>query len=104
MEFTARHTHFPGLFKSPLFYWLGVVRPGGFELPAFWFVARRSIQLSYGRTVFFPYHYKQLTQNFQRHEFRCNSVHSVQLNEFEPEVQTQSPFVLRPFCGTSHRL
>src|SRR4029077_21279710 len=36
----------------------------------------------------FPYHYKQLTQNFQRHEFRCNSVHSVQLNEFEPEVQT----------------
>jgi hypothetical protein len=28
-----------------------VVRPERFELPAFWFVARRSIQLSYGRTV-----------------------------------------------------
>ena len=35
----ARHTQFPVLFKSPLFYWLEVVRPGGFELPAFWFVA-----------------------------------------------------------------
>ena len=29
-----------------------MVRPERFELPAFWFVARRSIQLSYGRTVF----------------------------------------------------
>jgi hypothetical protein len=29
-----------------------VVRPERFELPAFWFVARRSIQLSYGRTIF----------------------------------------------------
>src|ERR1019366_1538759 len=27
------------------------MRPERFELPAFWFVARRSIQLSYGRTV-----------------------------------------------------
>jgi hypothetical protein len=36
---TARHTHLPVLFKSSLFYWLEVVRPGGFELPAFWFVA-----------------------------------------------------------------
>ena len=31
------------------------MRPDRFELPAFWFVARRSIQLSYGRnTVSIP--------------------------------------------------
>ena len=33
-----------------------MVRLERFELPAFWFVARRSIQLSYGRTVLKYYH------------------------------------------------
>src|SRR5579863_8181521 len=31
-----------------------MVRPERFELPAFWFVARRSIQLSYGRNSLLP--------------------------------------------------
>jgi hypothetical protein len=30
-------------------YWFRVVRAERFELPTFWFVARRSIQLSYAR-------------------------------------------------------
>jgi hypothetical protein len=33
-----------------------MVRPEGLELSTFWFVARRSIQLSYGRTVVKFYH------------------------------------------------
>ena len=36
--------------KSETKYIEEMVRPERFELPAFWFVARRSIQLSYGRT------------------------------------------------------
>jgi len=41
-EGAARHAHFPVLCKSFLFYCLEVVRPGGFELPAFWFVGKQS--------------------------------------------------------------
>ena len=34
-------------FVEPLF--ISLARPERFELPTFWFVARHSIQLSYGR-------------------------------------------------------
>jgi hypothetical protein len=35
------------------------MRPERFELPTFWFVARRSIQLSYERTVRFPWYFNE---------------------------------------------
>ena len=39
--------------KATLFLGWLEVRPGGFEPPTFWSVARHSIQLSYGRIILF---------------------------------------------------
>jgi hypothetical protein len=35
-----------------------MVRPERFELPTLWFVAKYSIQLSYGRTLLTPLYYQ----------------------------------------------
>jgi hypothetical protein len=49
-----------------------MVRLGGLELPTFWFVARRSIQLSYRRTVNKYYHRVALGfQSRQKADFRA---------------------------------
>ena len=36
-----------------------MVRPERFELPTYWFVASRSIQLSYGRVIGFKQNHRQ---------------------------------------------
>src|SRR5216684_3180373 len=74
-----------------------VVRPERFELPAFWFVARRSIQLSYGRTAFefnpnYSTHYIQLVSasgGLYPAELRAHCV----FNNLRPR------FDLPPCCG-----
>jgi len=43
-----------------------MVRPERFELPAFWFVAKRSIQLSYGRLRDFPRNLIQINRDSGR--------------------------------------
>ena len=52
-----------------------VVRPERVELPTFWFVAKRSIQLSYGRTGFrdFIMRVWELERRRSRAKFRCRS-------------------------------
>jgi hypothetical protein len=54
-----------------------VARPGGLELPTFWFVARRSIQLSYGRTK------ASLTQSNSYNHFLRNSNFDFRFNRFK---------------------
>src|SRR2546422_7343841 len=51
--------------------WRKVARPGGLELPTFWFVARRSIQLSYGRAVDKYYHRPALCIQRRRESAFC---------------------------------
>jgi hypothetical protein len=57
-----------------------VVRPGGLELPTFWFVARRSIQLSYGRAVDKYYHRLELGIQQRRKITFCQVLRQVVLD------------------------
>jgi hypothetical protein len=43
-----------------------MVRPEEFESPAFWFVAKRSIQLSYGRKLLQAYYKMVRVARFER--------------------------------------
>ena len=54
-----------------------MVRPERFELPAFWFVARRSIQLSYGRTWLVSTEtLHRLSGFWQRRNWRFRDMHA----------------------------
>jgi uncharacterized protein (UPF0548 family) len=66
------------------------VRPERFELPAFWFVARRSIQLSYGRISFLDAS-QQLT---------AGSAYSSTATFGASDKNKEKPRVLRP--GLQH--
>ena len=48
----ARRSYSESLEKTSLVRGLNMVRPEGFEPPTFWFVAKHSIQLSYGRKLY----------------------------------------------------
>ena len=74
-----------------------VVRPGGLELPTFWFVARRSIQLSYGRTMLSNRLLNSLQQLSLRLQIRF-SAHSVQLGCLNLKFKSNSHLFRNQFA------
>src|SRR5882762_6611060 len=75
-----------------------MVRPGGLELPTFWFVARRSIQLSYGRTVVFLLSVYTVTRQLQLRLPLQLSGQSGRLKRFRNRILPDS----LPSCDARH--